>query len=261
MDLGLEGKVALVSGGNRGIGLAIARRLAAEGCNLMLVARDEDALATAARTIVAETARRVEVFAADIGTRAGIDAAAAAIEKAYGHIDILINNAGSPVTGDFLELDDAAWQKAFAVKVFGCVRLSRALWPMLKESHGAVINMSGTKNYLPAPGGAIGGAMNAAVTNFSKVLANQGLIDDVNVNTIHPGIILGALDDRNVAAQAKLRAISADEIKTTRLAALGVRRFGEAEDVADVVAFLVSPVARHIQGTNTVIDGGNRRMI
>ncbi|MDP7668187.1 MAG: SDR family oxidoreductase [Rhodospirillales bacterium] len=261
MDLGLEGKVALVSGGNRGIGLAIARRLAAEGCNLMLVARDEDALATAARTIVAETARRVEVFAADIGTRAGIDAAAAAIEKAYGRIDILINNAGSPVTGDFLELDDAAWQKAFAVKVFGCVRLSRALWPMLKESHGAVINMSGTKNYLPAPGGAIGGAMNAAVTNFSKVLANQGLIDDVNVNTIHPGIILGALDDRNVAAQAKLRAISADEIKTTRLAALGVRRFGEAEDVADVVAFLVSPVARHIQGTNTVIDGGNRRMI
>ncbi len=261
MDLGLEGKVALVSGGNRGIGLAIARRLAAEGCNLMLVARDEDALATAARTIVAETARRVEVFAADIGTRAGIDDAAAAIEKAYGRIDILINNAGSPVTGDFLELDDAAWQKAFAVKVFGCVRLSRALWPMLKESHGAVINMSGTKNYLPAPGGAIGGAMNAAVTNFSKVLANQGLIDDVNVNTIHPGIILGALDDRNVAAQAKLRAISADEIKTTRLAALGVRRFGEAEDVADVVAFLVSPVARHIQGTNTVIDGGNRRMI
>ena len=261
MDLGLEGKVALVSGGNRGIGLAIARRLAAEGCNLMLVARDEDALATAARTIVAETARRVEVFAADIGTRAGIGAAAAAIEKAYGRIDILINNAGSPVTGDFLELDDAAWQKAFAVKVFGCVRLSRALWPMLKESHGAVINMSGTKNYLPAPGGAIGGAMNAAVTNFSKVLANQGLIDDVNVNTIHPGIILGALDDRNVAAQAKLRAISADEIKTTRLAALGVRRFGEAEDVADVVAFLVSPVARHIQGTNTVIDGGNRRMI
>ena len=261
MDLGLEGKVALVSGGNRGIGLAIARRLAAEGCDLMLVARDEDALADAARTIVAATARRVETFAADLGTRAGTDAAAAALEKAYGCVDILINNAGAPLTGDFLELDDAAWQEAFALKVFGCVRLSRALWPMLKESHGAVVNMSGTKNYLPSPGGAIGGAMNAAVTNFSKALANQGLIDDINVNAIHPGIILGALDDRNVAAQAKLRAMSAEEIKATRLAALGVRRFGEADDVADMVAFLASPVARHIQGTNTVIDGGNRRMI
>ena len=260
MDLGLEGNVALVSGGNRGIGLAIARRLAAEGCDLMLVARDEDALRQAARTITTETGRWAEIFAADLGTRAGTDAAAA-LEKTYGRIDILINNAGAPLTGDFLELDDAAWQEAFALKVFGCVRLCRALWPMLKESHGAVVNMSGTKNYLPSPGGAIGGAMNAAVTNFSKALANPGLIDDINVNAIHPGIILGALDDRNVAAQAKLRAMSADEIKATRLAALGVRRFGEADDVADVVAFLASPAARHIQGTNTVIDGGNRRMI
>ena len=112
MDLGLEGKVALVSGGNRGIGLAIARRLAAEGCDLMLVARDEDALADAAQTIVAATARRVETFAVDLGTRAGTDAAAAALEKAYGRIDILINNAGAPLTSDFLELDDATWQEA-----------------------------------------------------------------------------------------------------------------------------------------------------
>ena len=186
-----------------------------------------------------------------------IDAAAAAIEKAYGRIDILINNAGSPVTGDFLELDDAAWQKAFAVKVFGCVRLSRALWPMLKESHGAVVNMSGTFAQVPHHNFMIGGAVNAAVMNFSKALANLGLVDDVNVNCIFPGGVAGTdVLTRNTAKQAEIDGITVEDATARNLAAQGIRRFATPEDVANYVSFLVSPVARHVQGTNAVIDGG-----
>jgi len=256
MDLKLNGKIALVTGGNKGIGRAIAARLAEEGSDLMLVARDEAALHEAQRAITQATKRRVETFAVDLATLEGVEATLAAHRHAFGRLDILINNAGVPITGDFFAVPDQAWLDAFALKVFGCVRLCRAFWPLLKKSKGAIVNMAGTKYLVPNHTGLVGGAMNAAVVNFTKGLASLGIQDDVNVNTILPGIIEGELDERNVAAQAKLKGVKPEDIKATRRAQIGVRRFGTPEDVADVVAFLVSPRARHLQGTNTVIDGG-----
>ncbi len=261
MELGPEGKIALITGGSRGIGRALARRLADEGCALMLVARTERDLVHAAADIGGATGRRVEIAVADLATREGTDAASAAAKATFGRLDILVNNAGAGRIGDFFSLTDEDWRYAFANKFFAMVRMSRALWPLLTDARGSVVNIAGTRGITPAPHIFISSAVNAAVINFSKALANQGLIDDVNVNVVLPGVVATELHDRYVAEQAALEGIAAEEVRAKKLAADGVRRFATVEDVADAVAFLVSPTARHVQGTMTVIDGGGTRTL
>ncbi|MSO54293.1 MAG: SDR family oxidoreductase [Rhodospirillales bacterium] len=257
MDLGLAGKIALITGASRGIGKAVAEELAAEGADVFLVGRTEADLAATAKAVRDKTKRRVETCAADLRNTAGINDVVAKLKATYGRVDILINNAGTARVGNFLEIPDDVWQDSFALKFFGCVRMCRALWPMLKESNGSVVNMSGTGFQTPSPMAMVGGSINAAVTNFSKALANLGLQDDVNVNSIHPGVIEGTLlDERNMAATAALRKITVEEIKKTRIQAMGIRRAGTTRDVAAYITFLASPAARHIQGTSAVIDGG-----
>ena len=257
MDLELEGKIALVTGGSRGIGRAIAGRLAAQGCDVALVARTKADLEQAASEIARDTNRRVEVCAADLRTPESQDAVESVVRSHFGRLDILVNNAGAVRGGPFLDVDDDQWEDGFALKFFGCVRMCRTFWPMLKESHGAVVNMSGTFAQVPHHNFMIGGAVNAAVMNFSKALANLGLVDDVNVNCIFPGGVAGTdVLTRNTAKQAEIEGIGFDEAMARNLAAQGIRRFATPEDVAVCVSFLVSPVARHVQGTNAVIDGG-----
>jgi NAD(P)-dependent dehydrogenase (short-subunit alcohol dehydrogenase family) len=260
MDLGLEGKIALVTGASRGIGRAIVGKLAEEGADVMLVARNAANLEKACADIRETTGRRAELCSADLSGPHGIQTAFEAVRRTYGRIDILVNNAGDTRSGDFLTLDEEAWESGFALKFFGYVRMCRTLWPMLKESHGTVINIVGTGALTPGPHFAIGGSINAAVANFSKALANLGLADDVNVNVVHPGTV--AETDRYetlLARSAEALGLERDEAARRSLASQGIRRFALPADVATVTAFLASPLARHVQGTQTIVDGGSTK--
>jgi 3-oxoacyl-[acyl-carrier protein] reductase len=252
----LEGNVAVITGGSRGIGRAIATRLAGDGADCLLAARSKEYLKRAAAEIAEASGRRVEYFAADLRDLGGCDALAETARRAFGGVDILVNCAGATLSGPFLELEDAAWDDGFALKFFAAVRLSRSLWPALKERHGTVINIIGGAARTPDSNFAIGGAVNAAMANFSKALAGQGLRDDVNVNAIHPGSTRTERLVGMVAAQAELAGITPEAAERARIEGEGVRRFGEPEDVANLAAFLCSPAARHIHGAAVAVDGG-----
>jgi 3-oxoacyl-[acyl-carrier protein] reductase len=184
MDLGLNGKVALVTGGSKGIGRACAERLAQEGCDVLIVARTASDLERAAAAILDASGRRIEICATDLRSAQGCQAAVGALEHAFGRLDILVNNAGATQSGDFFKLDDATWEDGFALKFYSYVRLSRALWPLLKAAQGSVVNVIGGASKTPSANFMIGGAVNAAITNFTKALAEIGLRDGVAVKAV-----------------------------------------------------------------------------
>ena len=252
----LVDKVALITGGSRGIGKAIAQGLAREGCDCLLVARTQEHLQKAAHLIVHESGRRVETCSADLRTIEGCQAAHGLAVSAFGRVDILVNSAGATRGGLFLELDDGVWEDGFALKFYAAVRLCRLLWPMLKESHGTVINIVGGWARGPDPDFMIGGAVNAALANFSKALAGLGLRDDVNVNAVHPGLTLTERLEEIFESRARLANSTAEAVKQASMERDGIRRLGRPEDVAELVCFLCSPQARHIQGVAISIDGG-----
>jgi NAD(P)-dependent dehydrogenase (short-subunit alcohol dehydrogenase family) len=252
----LQGKVALVTGASKGIGKAIAQRLAAEGCDVALVARDAQALASAAGDIAGRLGVRAFAIAADLSSEAGCAAAAREAIGKLGGLDILVNCAGDTKAGVFPDQPDADWTSGFALKFFGAVRLTRALWPALKERRGTVVNIGGAAAYTPSPGFMVGGAVNAALAHFTKSLSKQGLIDDVNVNIIHPGATVTDRMETLIRQEAASTSLTEDEIRRRNRERAGIRRLGEPDDIAEAVAFLCSPRARHIQGVGIAIDGG-----
>ncbi|MGH8915367.1 MAG: SDR family NAD(P)-dependent oxidoreductase, partial [Acidimicrobiia bacterium] len=157
----LEGKVAVVTGGSRGIGRAIASRLAEEGADIVISARSADTLQRTSKEISSATGRRVETVPADLSTLEGCQSLHKETTSRFGHVDILINCAGATKSGSFLELTDETWQDGFNLKFFGAVRLSRLFWPQLAESHGSVIHIVGGMARTPNPNFTIGGAVNA----------------------------------------------------------------------------------------------------
>jgi NAD(P)-dependent dehydrogenase (short-subunit alcohol dehydrogenase family) len=261
MDLGLSGKVALITGGSKGIGRACAERLAEEGCDLLIVARTVRDLEQAASAIGAASGRRVEICATDLRSAQGCEAAIGALEHAFGRLDILINNAGATQSGDFFKLDDAAWEDGFALKFYSYVRLSRALWPRLKDAEGSVVNVIGAAAKTPTPNFMIGGAVNAAITNFTKALAELGLKDGVAVRAVHPGMTVTGRLETLLAQRAAAEGLSREDYEKQELARAGLRRYSQPEDIASLIAFLASPVARQVHGADVFIDGGATKAI
>ncbi|MEX1126645.1 MAG: SDR family oxidoreductase [Acidimicrobiia bacterium] len=252
----LAGKVAVVSGGSRGIGKAIAWRLAEEGADVVISARTSETLELAAKEISEATGRRAVAVAADLSTIEGCDTLHEEALAAFDHIDILVNCAGATKSGPFLELSDEIWHEGFDLKFFGAVRLCRLFWPQLVASHGSVIHIIGGMARTPNPNFAIGGSVNAALANFGKALAGLGLVDDVNVNMIHPGQIQTERLDESMAAQAAQSGRTSGEVLSETIQRQGIRRLGTTADVAELAVFLCLPRARHIQGTAISVDGG-----
>jgi 3-oxoacyl-[acyl-carrier protein] reductase len=261
VDLGLSGKVALVTGGSKGIGRACASRLAAEGCDVMIVARTEGDLRASADAIADESERRVEICATDLRSAQGCEAVVGAVKHAFGRLDILVNNAGATQSGDFFKLADETWEDGFALKFYSYVRLSRALWPLLKESHGAVVNVIGGASKTPSANFMIGGAVNAAITNFTKALAELGLRDGVTVNAVHPGATVTGRLGTSLDQRAAAGNMSREDYEKQELARSGLRRYGQPEDVANLVAYLASPIAEQIHGADLFVDGGATKTI
>jgi NAD(P)-dependent dehydrogenase (short-subunit alcohol dehydrogenase family) len=220
------------------------------------VARSAENLSVAAGEITEESGRRVQTCAVDLRTPGGCQAVHDLARDTFGRVDILVNNAGATVGGRFLEVEDSVWQDGFALKFYAAVRLSRLLWPMLTESRGTVINIIGGFARTPDPDFMIGGAVNAALANFSKALAGLGLRDDVNVNAIHPGMTVTERLEEIFEGRARLAGTSVEAVKQASVEKSAVRRLGKPVDVAELACFLCTPAARHIQGVAISVDGG-----
>lgn len=250
-----SGQTALVTGGSKGIGFAIAKRLAAGGCKVALTARSSEELDAAVAKIEAAGGSAVPI-PADLSSEDGCAMAADAALSTLGGLNILVNCAGATKAGAFPDQPDADWIDGFALKFHGAVRLSRRLWPALVASHGTVINIGGAAAYTPAPGFMVGGAVNAALAHFTKALSKQGLKDDVNVNILHPGMTETDRMETLLQQEAEAEGVSVEEVRAAKSAEAGLRRLGKPEDISETIAFLCSARGRHIQGVGFAIDGG-----
>ncbi len=252
----MTARKAVISGASKGIGFAIAKRLAADGDAVGLLASKGERLAAAAERIEQETGKPVPFHAVDLRTLRGCEEGHRAMVEALGGCDILINSAGATKGGVWPEQPDDEWEDGFALKFYSAVRLARLFWPALTASRGTVINIVGGFARTPAADFMVGGAVNAALSNFSKALAAQGLRDDVNVNWVHPGLTVTERLDQIFEGRAQQQGKTREQVERETIAQEGIRRLGQPEDVAALVAFLCSDEGRHIQGTAIQIDGG-----
>jgi 3-oxoacyl-[acyl-carrier protein] reductase len=256
MELGLNGKIALVTGSSRGIGRGVAEALAAEGCDLMLTGRDEKALEEAAGAIRAK-GRRAAISTLDLREQGTTEKLIAEVRREFGGLDILVNNAGATKRGDFLELTDADWQDGYALKFFAHMRLARAAWPLLKERRGSLVSIGGTGGRKPTAQFTIGSSVNAAVAAFTKCLADRGKADGVHVNCIHPSIVETDRTRRRIKAEIERTGRTEKDIRADIIREFNNPiRIGTVEDVGNLVTFIVSSRATWLHGTTIDLDGG-----
>lgn len=256
MELGLTDKVAIVTGGSRGLGGSIVQTLAAEGVHVLAVARTQmDFAAPSGRN------GTVTPFQIDLRHDNAADAVLAEAMRRFGKVDILSNNAGTTKPGDFFAISEDAWLDGFALKFHATRRLSRACWPMLKASGGTIVNTIGIMSRTAVIDYAMGGAVNTALLHLTKALADLGTRDGVRVNAVNPGRI--RTDRLEVALQLLMDEQGMDRAEATRrlLATSGIGRFGEVQEVADAVCFLASARASFINGAILEVDGGQTKSL
>jgi 3-oxoacyl-[acyl-carrier protein] reductase len=248
----LAGKTALITGASRGIGRSIALRLAAEGARAVLCARDASTLAAVADEI-GDGAIVVPLDLRDPAAPAEL--VRVALERTC-RLDIVVNNAGATKRGDFLALTDDDWADGYALKLHGAVRLTRAAWPHLAASHGSLVNIAGTGGRTPGAEFTIGGSVNAALLSFTKAMADTGIRDGVQVNAVNPGTVRTGRFDKRMQTLAAERGIPLAKAEPLFVREARVTRVGEPEDIAALVAFVVSPAGRFLQGAILDMDGG-----
>ena len=262
MELGLHGKVAIVTGASKGIGKAIAEALATEGVNLALCARGQALLSEVAATLQRRTDVQVLPVAADLSTLEGVQTLVRTTLSHFGTVDILVNNAGAIRPGSLLSKPDEDWQTDWALKVFGYMRLTREIFPVLSNKGGGrIVNIIGTAGRQPNAGYLAGGGANAALMNMTKALADEGAPHNILVNAINPGPIRTERWDMMMTRLATEQGQTPQAVEATWLHGNPLQRPGEPEEVAALAVFLASPRASYINGVIIPVDGGATRCI
>jgi NAD(P)-dependent dehydrogenase (short-subunit alcohol dehydrogenase family) len=260
MSKPLQGKISIVTGASRGIGRAIALRLAAEGSSVVLCARDQ-ALLDAAAIEIRASGGSAEAIALDLRLPDSGQRVADFAVGRFGRIDIVVNNAGATKRGDFLDLTDDDFADGFALKFFGSVRLTRAAWPHLKAARGSVVFISGIGGRTPGAQFTIGGSVNAALLSLTKALADLGLRDGVQVNAVNPGTIRTARYSGRLNALAKERGLDPESAEREYVRNGAIARIGEPEDIAALVAFVAGPEGKMLHGALIDMDAGATKTI
>jgi 3-oxoacyl-[acyl-carrier protein] reductase len=262
MDTGLRGKIAMVSGASKGIGRAIAEKLAAEGVSLSLAARSRDELHALAKQL--ETKHGVSCLAvpADLTSVDAIRGWTQATVDRFGGLDILINNAGAAQGGPFLTLPDQAWRDSLELKLYGYIRVAREVFPhLVRRGGGRIVNVIGIGGVQPMDNYMIGGAANAALVNFTKALGNEGAPHNILVNGVNPGATRTERWDTMLAKWGAAKNITPADAEREILAGVPLKRPGTSEEIANVVVFLASDLASYLSGTTINVDGGMARMV
>jgi 3-oxoacyl-[acyl-carrier protein] reductase len=258
MKQALSNKVAIVTGASRGIGRAIALKLAEEGAAVMLAARDAELL-KGARVEIENKGGKAAWLSLDLRKPEAPSLLTERTIEVLGGIDIVVNNVGATKRGDFLTLGEDDWTDGFALKFFGAVRLLRATWPILKQRKGSVVNIAGVGGRTPGAQFTIGGSVNAAMLSFTKAMADVGVADGVQVNAINPGAVRTARLVARLQTLSREKGISGAEAEALMVADYGITKIGEPEDVANLVAFIVSPQNRYLHGALIDLDGGTTK--
>ena len=256
LDLGLDGKVAIITGGSEGLGRAAAERLAQEKARVVICGRRKDVLEKTAEGIRKATSGQVLAQVADVSRAADVEGLISATVAQFGGIDILVNNAGTSAAGGFETVSDEAWQADLDLKLMGAIRCCRFAIPHMKRRGGGrIINITNLGGKAPAAKGLPTSVTRAAGINLTKSLANEYAPDNILVNTICVGFVKSAQWERRAKGK-DMEAFYKDAAKTVPLG-----RVGEAEEFADLVAFLVSARAAYITGTAVNFDGGRSAVV
>ena len=257
MDVSLAGRTAVITGGSKGIGLAIATRFAASGADVAIVARGREALDDAVKAIGAN-GRRVVGIQGDVALAADVKRAYDEAMKALGKIDILVNNAGTSATGSFEKLTDEFLQQDLDQKLFAAIRLTRLVWPQMKERRwGRIINVLNIGAKAPRGGSAPTSITRAAGMALTKVLSHEGAPYNVLVNAMLVGFIEA---DQHVQA-AKRSGVELKDYMAARAKDIPLGRIGRAEEFANMACFLVSDHGSYVTGTAINIDGGRSPVV
>ena len=261
MDLGLNGRVALVTGASSGIGRESARVLAAEGAKLMLVARSADKLKAVAEGIGADFGVEAATFACDLTEPDGAERAVAATLARFGRLDVAVCSAGASGSGVFWEIPDSVWEASFNLKFMGTLRTIRAaLAPMRARGEGGrIVVIAGNLGRQPLPRGLPSAFANAALLAIVKGVADEVAGQRIFINAVSPGLTRTPRFEERIAAQVAASGKSAEQIEHEMTAVVPSGRVSEADEIARTVAWLASPVAGHITGTNVTVDGGHTR--
>ncbi len=252
MELGLKGKVAVVTGGTEGIGKAAALKLAQEGAKVAICGRSQDKLDKAAAEI-RKAGGEVLAVTADVSKAADVEKLMAAVIDRFGRIDILVNNAGTSIRGKFLEVDDQKWSQDLELKLFGAIRCSRIALPhMKKQGGGRIINITTSGAKQPGAESMPTTVSRAAGLALTKALSKEFAADNILVNTVCIGKIKSGQHERRYTKEG----VSADEYYQRMVKDIPLKRVGEAEEVANVIAFFASSAASYVTGCSLNLDGG-----
>ncbi len=253
VNTSLDGRSAIITGGSKGIGLATALEFAAGGANVCILARGAEALATAAQAIEKVGRGKVAAVACDVATSDGIQHGYDKAMSAFGRIDIVVNNAGVSATGSFCDISDDIWQADFELKLFAAIRLSRLVWPQMRERRwGRIINVLNIGAKAPRAGSAPTSVTRAAGLALTKVLSAEGAPDNILVNAL----LIGRIDSDQWHRRAVETGRTTEEILSELGRNVPLGRVGRPEEFAAVAAFLVSDAASYITGTALNVDGG-----
>ncbi len=247
--------VAIVTGASQGIGRATALRLARDFAAVVLTARNEKELEQTAAEVKSAGAEAL-TYALDLREPRSAETVVKGTLERFGRIDALLNIAGAVPQIDLFEMTDAQWEDGIALKLHGARRLTIRAWEALKASNGSVVLMSGSAALDPKPGFAAVAAMNAAIIALAKAFAEQGIKDGVQVNSVVPGAVMTGRRRSFFEKWAPAHNLTVEEAMKKFPEEVGISRFGKPEEIADLMAFLVSPAAKWMTGTSVRMDGG-----
>ena len=257
MDFGLKGRVALVAAASRGLGRAVAQELAAEGTDLIICARTAGPLLQAKAEIEQTTGVSVIALDLDVGDESAVRGLVAQGLERFGHIDVLVTNAGGPPPGPFEAHDLAAWRDAIRQNLESVLNLSQQVLPGMKERKwGRIVNITSIAVKQPVDNLIISNSVRAAVTGFARTLANEVANSGVTVNNVLPGFTRTERLEQLAAQAANAEGVDPAEIFGRWEAQIPMRRVGEPREFGAVVAFLASERASYITGTSIAVDGG-----
>ena len=252
--------VAIVTGASSGIGRATAVRLARDFPVVVLAARGATELAEVAEQVRAQGAEPLAVDL-DLAAPAAAEALVDRTLAKHGRIDALLNIAGAVPGIDVFKMTDAQWSAGMELKLHGARRITLRAWESLKVAKGAVVLMAGNAAEIPTASAAAVGVVNAAIVALAKAFADQGLTHGIQVNSVSPGPVMTGRRLAMIEKWAAAHQVGVDQAKQALLTKAGIGRYGEPQDIAELMAFLVSPAARWITGTQLRIDGGEVKSI
>ena len=257
MNLGLQGKVALVAAASRGLGRAVAEELAAEGALLVLCSRQAEAINQTAREIARATSAEILALACDVSRADEVARLVQAGIGRFGRIDILVTNAGGPPAGPFESFDGAAWEAATRLTLFSAIELTRQVLPGMKErGWGRILNITSIAVKQPVDNLVLSNSLRAAVTGLARTLANEVAPYGITVNNIMPGYTRTERVEELAAMMAAKQGITAADFVARWEQEIPLRRLGEPKEFAALAAFLVSERASYMTGTSIPVDGG-----